>query len=43
VDTGINESGGLVDGSQSDKIRDAGVMYASKLVRQRTKERDAHT
>jgi len=43
VDTGIKESGGLVDSSQGNKIRDAGGIYASKVVRQQTKEKNAHT
>jgi len=43
MDTGIKECGGLVDSSQGSKIREAGGIYASKIVRQRTKEKDAHT
>ena len=43
MDTGIKESGGLVDSSQGNKIRNAGGIYASKIMRQQTKEKDAHT
>jgi hypothetical protein len=39
MDTGIEISGGLVDSSQGSKIRDAEEIYASELVRQRTKEK----
>ena len=31
VDTGIKESGGLVDSSQGDNIRDPGGIYASEM------------
>lgn len=42
MNKGIKESGSLVDSSQGNKIRDAGGIYASNFVCQRTKE-NRHT
>jgi hypothetical protein len=43
MDTGIEESGRLIDSSQGNKIRDAEGIYASDFVCQRTNEKETDT
>lgn len=43
VDKGIEESGGLVDSTQGNKIRDTGGIYASIFTCQRAKQNKTHT